>query len=108
MRSKVVDEITYPGVDKITYPECIAQYFGQTKRHIETIMTEHGRSGSPIQNHFGDCVLAGSDVRGYTRIIDWFSMDSILLNLKAIYNSDTEPQLSSLEDFTQRNLTLRF
>ena len=100
LQSHVVYETTCPG--------CNAQYIGQTKRHLATRLTEHGRIGAPLGDHFRECIGSTSAIPSSTKIIDRNSSDACLLLLEAIHISQNRPALNARQEFRQRHLALRF
>ena len=89
LKSKVIYEILCPS--------CGRAYIGQTARHLQVRVKEHGRKGSPLHEHFKQCNSVVT-INNAT-IIDSTQTGISLLPLEAVYIKRRKPDLNTKDEY---------
>ena len=105
LKPQIEKELRSGVVYQIKCPRCQACYVGQTVRHLQTRIAEHGYRG-PVKEHF---IICGSeiDLQNIDILASSNQGEHILLTLEALHIKDTKPSINTKDEFRSRALRIR-
>ena len=109
LKEPVPKELTNLVIYKIQCPSCPACYVGWTNRHITTRFGEHRtRKAGPVRRHFEQCVQRKADWGDIEILCKTNRCIPFLQTLEALFIRECRPSLNTRDEYTSRELLIKF
>ena len=109
LKQSVPMKLTNLVVYKIKCPSCPACYVGWTNRHITTRFGEHcSRKAGPVRSHFQQCAKRKATWDNIEILCKTTRSIPFLQTLEALYIREHKPSLNTRDEYTSRELLIKF